>query len=245
MVQIPLNDNTQDGGDRTGNGLVTADALIVAERAEKYKRQLQRPEVFPTADNWRYIIDNAMAEVAPELYRKFLMSWLTPVKDRSDFHLLALENFPRYITAIDRDAALDAVYADVDTSREATLHVITECRLFDAVELLNLIDADTDPGYVALCADAYQPDYSADDIQDMQQLLRYFRRIPACGTVREKSGIFGSEKRYICRNGHSNPADTPFCTQCGLNINGFTKTQATALDHLETRIRLLQRLMSK
>lgn len=224
--------------------IVTADDLIVAERADKYKRQLQRPEVFPTAENWRYITENAMAEIAPELYRKFLVSWLTPQKDRSDFNLLALDSFATYLCAIDRDAALDAVYADTATAPDATLRLITDCRLFDANELLNLLDHGADPGFVALCAEAYQPDYTAEDVQDMLQLLRYFRRMPTRGVIRESRGIFGHETRYICQNGHSGPVDTEFCAQCGLNIFGFTQTQAAAIDRLEKRIRLLSGLLN-
>lgn len=222
---------------------VTVEELIAGERAERYKRQLERPEVFPDASNWDYIIANKMTEIAPELYRKYLVSWMTPEKQRSDYHDLALDRFPEYIRAIDRETALVAVYDDITSATEATLNLIHKCKLFDSIQLMSLLDEGVNPGFVADCMDAYQNRYTADDISDMQRLRKAMTALDPEGEMHENRSIFGRELRYICPNGHSNSAQLEYCAQCGLNINGLTESQVSNIASFDTRLRILQRLM--
>ena len=239
------NINCQPASDEPEVLSVSADSLIATERAERYKRQLERPEVFPTAENWEYIIDTAMYQIAPELYRKYLMAWLTPAVNRSDFHDLALENFPEYLRAIPRADAVSAVYADVTSAPEATLAVILDCRLFDAPALQKILDHGGSAGFVAECMNAYQEHYTRDDLRDMQLLYNEMMQLPAEGIMRETRSIFGRDLRYICPNGHSNPKDTDFCTQCGLNINGLNADQQAAIDRFGSRLQTLDRLLRR
>lgn len=217
---------------------------MLAERAQKYKAQLQRPEVFPTEDNWQYITENAMSEVADELYHKYLISWLTPENDRSDFHRIALDCFPAYLTAIDRDSALDAIYADVDTAPEAALTLIRDCSLFSAPDLANLLKKDSHIGFVAQCLKAFQPDYDDNDLHDMQALLQKMKSLPETGQISQERGLFSREDKYICPKGHSNSAKTQFCTTCGLNICGLTADEDACINLFATRIKTLASLLN-
>lgn len=225
---------------------ITADALIAAERAERYKVQLDRPNTFPTEQNWVYIIENRMAAIAPQLYRKYLLSWLTAEDLRTDFHLLALKYFPEYITLIYRPAAIEAVYGDIKSSPEATLALINDCRLFDAPRLLTVLnddDADVDPApFVADCMAAYQPDYQVADLRDMKALYNAIIQLPPIGEIKESRGIFGRDSRYVCPHGHSNPADVEFCLTCGVDKNGFTETQKANIDAFRARIIILEKM---
>ena len=238
---------TQPDDNRTSQSsriLITREDLMLAERAAKYKVQLQRPEVYPTEENWQYMTENAMGEVAPELYHKYLVTWLTPENDRSEFHLLTLEYVPDYLAAIDRDTALDAVYDDVATAPEASLGLIRDCALFSAPDLLGLLKKDIDVRFVALCLKAYQPDYDVEDLNDMQALLRKMQSLPELGEISESRGIFSRNEKYTCPKGHTNSADKEFCDCCGLNIYGLNKEEAGCIQLFASRTKTLAALLN-
>lgn len=226
---------------------ISADDLIAAERSERYRIQLDRPNTFPTQQNWEYIICCKMHGLATQLYRKYLLSWLTAQDMRTNYHTLALQYFPQYIVAIDRQSAVSAVYADVTSAPSATIEIINDCRLFDAKKLLELLSdaySDSDPApFVADCLAAYQPEYTAIDIADMKRLMVAIEQLPPIGEVKETRTIFGREIRYICPNGHSNPADACFCQTCGVDKYGFTDEQNANIENFKTRVKILERLL--
>lgn len=236
-----VQDNTVPG--------VSADMLIAAERAERYRAQLDRPDVFPSRQNWQYITECRMDQLADLLYRKYLVSWLTEQNLRTDFHNDALECFPQFLMAIDREAALQTVYSDIASAPAATVALVEQCRLFDAGHLLDILHDQTSGGdpvvFVADCMSAYQPGYTDTDLEDMRILLGAMRNLEPLGQLRESRSIFGRETRYICPNGHSNAADCQFCQTCGRNRFGLTVSQAQNIDNFAGRITLLQRLLSK
>lgn len=221
------------------------EALLAAERAEKYRRQLERPEVFPSAENWDYITENAMYILADVLMRKFVVSWMTPESQRSDYHDVALERFAEYLRVIPRECAVDAVYADIHTAPEAVLYLVHEARLFDARALLALLENAENAPFVCDCLDAFQPRYMPADLQAMQRLHRALLDLPDTGEIRESRSIFGREMRYVCANGHSNPADCQFCRTCQIDISGLTPDNVNNISRLETRIRLLPDLLRR
>jgi hypothetical protein len=224
--------------------VVSADELIAAERAERYKRQLERPDVFPAAANWQYIIDNRMAIIGRELYRKYLVSWLTPPAERCDYHELALQRFSEFLCAIDRADAVDIVYSDVSSAPEATKGLIADCRLFDALKLYEILH-DGDTAFAVECLATFQPEYTESDLQNMQRLSMAIDNLEPLGEVREARSIFGRETKYICPEGHTNSAQQEFCASCGLNIFGFNGEQAASIRDFKARVSTLSRLLFK
>lgn len=228
--------------DRQERRSVTADELIAAERAERYKIQLQRPDVFPAQTNWQYIIDNRMEMIAPELYRKFLVSWETPDDVRCDYHELAIRHFPEYLGIIDRRMAVATVYSDIQSSPSATIHLITDCRLFDAVQLLRIVKQGN-VAFAADCLGAMQPEYDESDVRLLENLYSVISTVRPKGEIRDTRMIFGRETRYICPAGHSNPSDVEYCETCGLNIYGLNEDQNNAIEDFRSRISVLSRLL--
>jgi hypothetical protein len=222
--------------------VVSADELIAAERAERYKRQLERPDVFPAAANWQYIIDNRMAVIGRELYRKYLVSWLTPASERCDYHELALQRFAEYLSAIDREVAVDVVYSDITSAPEATKGLIADCRLFDAKRLYEILH-DGDTAFAVDCLDTFQPSYSADDLHNMQRLVLAIDNLEPLGEMRETRSIFGRDTKYVCPDGHTNSAQQEFCATCGLNIKGFNAEQVAVIRDFRSRTSTLSTLL--
>lgn len=223
---------------------VTAEELIALEREQRYKSQLERPEVFPSRENWEYIIEQRMAQLAPLLYRKFLVATLTEDKNRGDFQETALEMFPQYLNVIPRTIAVETVFSDVESNTEASMEIIHSCKLFDAPTLLNLLNKGAAPGVVALCVDAYQPEYEIEDIQEMKRLRDKLMNLPSTGDIRESRSIFGRDLRYVCQNGHSNNSQSEYCVQCGLNMQGLKAEEVKNIDEFSHRVRLLEQMFN-
>ncbi len=219
---------------------ITSDQLNNECLRRRYVGMLSRPEVFPTAANWDFIITNRLRGLTAGLYRKYLVSWLLDPSDRCDYHRLAIERMPDYVNAVDREEALDVIYGDVDSSPDAFVALVRRCHLFDADRLNELLDE----GYSTLVVDlldAGRPDYGLDDLAAMRRLSLRLSELPQLGSIENHKGLLSGGMRYICPNGHVNQADVVFCARedCGLDICGLTAAQRDAVDRFAERIDVL------
>ncbi len=228
---------------------ITAEDLRAECLKVRYSRQLPRPEVFPSDENWQYIISRSMTGIGAGLYRKYLVSWLMDESDRCDYHNAALQRFPEYMLAVPREYALNVVYGDIDSCAQATKHVIIESKLFDARRLMELLGDEDTPriGFVVECLCAYQPEYTAGDLAAMKMLLAALRDPDPFGEITQSRGMFGQTTKYICPHGHVNDVSEEYChvEDCGLNIYGLTREQDAMIDEYETRVKALAKLLGQ
>ncbi len=223
---------------------VSSEDLRLECMRRRYCDLLAQPEVFPSSENWEFIISNRMAGLGEGLYRKFLVAQLLDEDSRCDYHDLAIANFPRYLKVVDRQYALEIVYADALTAPDAFISLIVDCELFDCDHISALIDE----GNIDIAAEllkAYQPEYDGDVVDGMQYLLNRFRNLPLLGAIELRSGLFRSERRYICPDGHSNPCDVEFCEceDCGKDIRGLTREHQAMITDFEKRIAVLRDML--
>ncbi len=223
---------------------VSADDLKVECLRRKYCDLLSQPEVFPSEENWEFIISYRLHGLGSKLYRKFLVSHLLDEDQRSDYHLSAIRNFPRYLRAVDRADAIATVYSDPLTSAGAFVSLVHECQLFDCEQIGELIDKGY-PDLAAELLDAFQPEYDGDTIDAMQFLLSKFDSIPALGSIEIHKGMFKTERRYICPDGHSNPHDAIYCCEagCGKDIRGLTADNRRAIELFSERVEILREML--
>ncbi len=222
---------------------VTAEQLKAEELRLRYIELLRDPSVYPTRKNWDYIISNHMPGLGRELYSRYLAAATVDDVDASELHQIALEEFPKYLMAVERDYALEVVYADTTTAPDATATLIEQCGLFDADYLINLINiGELSMAIRLLCV--YQPSYTDADVDAMQCLANKIAALPEVGGVEHRVGMFGSSEKYICPNGHANPVDTIYCTHsgCGLDARGLTAAQEKAVDTFMYRLKALHSL---
>lgn len=223
---------------------VSAHELKVECLRRKYRELLSQPDIFPSKENWDFIIDNAMTGLGEGLYRKFLVASLLDEDKRCDFHLLAIEKFPVYLKTVDRSYALEILYSDHSTMRDEFVRLVYECQLFDAGKIGDIIDAGI-PDLAAELLDSYQPEYDGDAIDAMQFLLSKFDKIPSLGEIEIHKGLFKTERRYICPDGHVNPQDAIFCQTegCGKDIRGLTESNLKAIERFADRIEILREML--
>ena len=210
----------------------------------KYCELLSKPETFPSADNWDFIISRRMHGLGPGLYRKYLVSWLLDENRRCDYHTLAIRRFADYLKAVTREYAVETVYSDVESAPEATRRLIYECELFDSAKICDIVSRGN-VGFAADLLGAYQPEYDGDTVDAMQYLLDMFMALPDLGSVEQHRGLFRTETVYICPDRHTNPADTRFCkcAGCGKDIKGLTENQRLAVDDFARRIDVIRDLL--
>lgn len=225
---------------------VSADDLKIEELRLRYLELIERPDVFPTLANWRFITSHKMRGLGHSLYRKYLQALTVDDTDREELHEIAIAEFPVYIKAIDREEAIDVVYSDLTTAPEATLEIIHEAGLFSAEYLINLLD-DGDLSTVMAILDVYQPEYTDNDLEPMAELSQRLHSLPELGGVREVGGLFGSSMKYVCPQGHKNSAEAEYCTHpgCGLNKYGLTKQDNTRLATYTNRVKALKSLLEQ
>lgn len=218
---------------------VSFEDLLAAEREETYLHQLTQPDIFPSEKNWEYIIQNRMHSLAPALMHRYILAWMTPQSQRSDFHELVLDKMPEYLLALDRTRALDIVYADIQTSTQATINLIHRAKMFDATKLAMLLHDLKNLSFIINCLSAYQPVYTPSDLNSMQFLDEALSALPQTGHLRRTRNPFSNETRYECSNGHSNPADCEYCNTCGINIYGLTEHQTDKINNFKRRTIIL------
>ncbi len=223
---------------------VSSEELKIECLRRKYLDLLSQPEVFASEDNWDFIISNRLTGLGARLYRKYIVSYMLDDEQRCDYHWLAIKRFKDYIKLIDRNEALEVVYSDVDSSPEGFVAIVYECELFDCQRIGDLIDSGK-PDLAADLLDAYQPEYDGDTVDAMQFLLTKFGHLPSLGSIEVHKGIFKTERRYVCPDGHENSHDVIYCEEdgCGKDIYGLTESQHEAIERFAERIDILRDML--
>ncbi len=224
---------------------ISADQLMAECLKVKYKRLLARPDIFPSEENWDYIIAHKMTDIGTELYRKYLVSATIYPSQRCDYHQIALKKFPEYLSAVDRRYAVSIIYSDVTSLPDATVELIIDCQLFDARKLTQIAGHKGLYVFAVKCLAAFQPTYTESDLVDMITLKNVIDNPTPLGQVVANRALFKQEIRYICPNGHANDSTCEYCQTegCGLNINGLTQAQAQLIDEFDHRIQTLKSLL--
>ena len=226
--------------------MITAEELRLEELRQRYLELIERPDVFPARKNWEFISAHSMEGLAVALYRKYLAALTIDDNDREQLHDIAIEEFPKYIATVNMAEAAEALYGDIHTARNETLALIRANGLFDANHLIKLID-EGELDFALQVLDVYKPEYDFADIEPMEMLLTRFDCLPMTGRIESRHGIFGSSEKYICPDGHVNPAESEYCkhSDCGKNARGLTEAQEKSILAFSKRITALKSLLSK
>jgi hypothetical protein len=222
---------------------VTSEQLEAEMLRRDYCNLLKQSEIYPSEVNWMYIIEHKMEGIGELLYRKYLISYLLPEDKRSEYHNVALREFPRYLEAVERRYAVRVVYSDIHSSQKATTDLIYNGRLFDAQTLRRRLSA----GEIDFVVDqlmAFQPTYTLDDLKMMRALYMELLNLPEKGAIQDKRVVFSIEKRFVCQEGHVNNPDEEYCKTCGRNIQGLTAEQVDTINSFGNRLDALEDLLN-
>ena len=224
---------------------ISAKELNAELLKRKYARLLKNEEIYPSQNNWDYIIEHKMYELSHLLYQKYLSALDIAEEKRKSNHNDTITMFPKYLQSIERNHAIETLYNDTSSNTEATVELAIRLDLFDFDGILNMIDRN-EAGAAAQMLMALKPSYSANDIEDLNDLLEEFYRLPNLGRIDESAlNLFLGERKYICPNGHTNNDVVEFCPHedCELNIKGLTRYEVDCIDEFAERIKILEELL--
>lgn len=224
--------------------IFSARDIKTEELRQRYMELLQRVDVYPTKSNWQYISESGMRGLCRLLYGKYLTALTIDDSDRDTLHDVAVEEFPRYLASVDFQEAIDTIYDDVDTDTGAAVKLIRECGLFDARRLLMLL-SQNHMRLVLNVIDVYRREYDETELVAMKRLASALDELPELGRIESRQGIFGRQARYICPAGHTNPADSIYCSHCGLDICGVSEEDRTNIELFKKRMQALEYLVEE
>lgn len=223
---------------------VTARELQIEEGRLRIADALLCADAFPSASDWDFIIDNRLPGLVKPLYERYLNSCMVSELDRDACHELVETRFPDYLAVAPRSEALDAVYDDLYTYTDASVHLIRQAGLHSAAHLARVLDA----GDLHLCVsllDVYQPEYSEADVEDMETLIHLLETLPQVPQVTRYRTLLGVSDKYVCPAGHSNHPDTIFCAHCGLDARGLDSDEENIIAAYALRTRALRSLIER
>lgn len=154
------------------------------------------------------------------------------------------ENTLSLLAAYGRDLLIPEVYglAAKEGELDCASDLIHSLHLFDAARVLELCREDHKKGATLLGAKS--DTYDERDLAAMEEICGLYDSLPDTGTIEKvtKSGMFSKkeEEKFICERGHENETYNEFCYQCGVNIKGLNRTEATAVEKFKRRTEALK-----
>lgn len=207
----------------------------------KHKWEQRRKDMLPTEDEWNFILQHNLAELAADLYGFYVTAYYDQTYEASK---LTVNNFRTFLANMPYDEAVEVIYQDYIQRHDIAFDLIRDNHLFCPQKIYPLIEQ----GYPELAAELLgteKDEYTDFDLEKMIDLVKAFERLPDKGKIQEIKSILSSKivEMYICPKGHKNDKKVEFCTSCGLNIKGLTKANAKEIEWLKTKVSILQELI--
>lgn len=187
-------------------------------------------------DDWvEFMMENPIEEILDRVIDIFSTS-RTYVDQR--------EKVLSLLSAYGRELLIPEVYglAAKEGGLDCASDLIHSLHLFDAARVLELCREDLKKGTLFLGAKS--DTYDERDLAAMEEICGLYDSMPDTGSVEKvtKSGMFSKkeEEKFICENGHENETYNEFCYQCGVNIKGLNKTEATAVKKFKRKTEALR-----
>jgi uncharacterized protein YbjQ (UPF0145 family) len=239
-------------------------------KTEKKKRKLlqnaQSGTLSLTEDNWKFLIENRVAEMAEPVRSSLLQ--ILPKPTKSDAHKRIIQRGKDYFLTIREPVAKKHLYNMLhDRDREGrgrrhrerpvmewALEVLEEGQMLDFQWVNALLDEEKFLARKRALEAIVRLDkayYSEGDIQALRKIEeRVTSEFEKKGEVLEveESGMFSSETKDVwqIKEGAQNDMDQTYCEQTGLNIYGFgpeeTKPEEAA-DAIREKVEVLDELL--
>lgn len=199
-------------------------------------------------NSWKNILSLNIYELFPELTEEYFR--LHTIND-VDFYFqqyrdLFATKFEEFLCRVDKSIVSKAIYSYIDTNPELVVSLVKKFNLFDPKATFEMLGQ----GNISIGIDllsAHKDFYTKDDLVIMKAISSHLNNLPNQGSIQKKlSGLFSKkeEEIYVCPNDHTNPKDTIYCQECGLNIKGLTIKQVEIIESFNGFCQALEVLIS-
>ncbi|MCS4191262.1 uncharacterized protein YbjQ (UPF0145 family) [Salinibacter ruber] len=236
---------------------ITANEMNVEEKTVRLRRKHENGTLQLSDENWRFLIENRVSDFAgiaqDTVTGSLEASGVTP---RQRTHL---NNGPDYFLSLSDKKAKEHLYEmtahDNLEVADWAIGVLEEGNMLDLSQVEALLGEDFYSGQKPALEILTRVDksyYEQSDIPRLEalklQIERSFGKRAEVFEV-EKSGTFssGTEKVWQIKEGARNSMDRDYCSETGLDMYGFGKTETKpeeAIQALETKVSALHRRFS-
>lgn len=237
-MAVKLKQKTTDSPQEISDNISISQERLSYEITRRIIIDTINKDKLPTTDQWNYLLNNPIDEIASILLSTFLITgqYNESMTERKE---ALLTNFPQYIGLINRDTAIKLLYEKIE---EGTIKLIKDNKLFDPQSVLNLIN--TQKIHEAIACLPFERDlYCADDLSAMEIIATRLKNLPDVGKIESVKGVFKESEKFICKNGHKNSVDKEFCTECGINIKGLNCEEVENINAFYLKIETLRKLL--
>lgn len=243
-----------DGQPRQGGGVTQFD-LSRNLLSVNLLRQLEKPGFNPGADDWDNIVRYALYDVAPQLYRRYLvLASETIGSSHPSEKRLLLDNFIPFLQSMDYEQAAEIVYSDTTTSPYVFRNVVKACNLFHPQKVAQMMTPKNKHTVISLL-DCDKPVYDRKDLEYMSAIVEYLDNLPDTGHYEEgRDGLFSKTgTMLVCERGHMTPVQLGgHCTAlvegsgaiCNLNVKGITEQEVLAINAFKDKVDILKSLLN-
>jgi len=220
---------------------ISWDELNLAYHKRKIHRKIESDE--PISDEeWDFLIKNDVEALTPSLYQYYQKcigsgaamgeasnaGGMYAGTQRPYWATSGISNFKKYLSKLDYKDAINYVYKDISNFKD----IIISNKLFSASNILKLAQEGKFDVAISLLS-VEKSSYNIQDLAEMQELSNFFQNLPDVGKNEVvKGGLFSSGgMKFICVCGIKNDISTEYCSGCGKNIKGLTRSEQKAINN--------------
>jgi hypothetical protein len=236
---------------------ITASEMGVEEKAVRLHQKHQNGTLQLNDENWRFLIENQLSDFAEVIQATITDLLQSPgLAQGKKQHL---KNGKDYFLSISREKAKEHLYDMITHDDRSVMSwaigVLKEGNMLDlgrvAAMLEGAFQSEQKPA-LDVIARVDKPYYGPDDIERLEVLKTQIERgFEKKGEVLEVEvgGMLSSDTKKVwqIKEGARNPMHQDYCSETGLDIYGFGKTETRpeqVARVLETKIRALNRRFS-
>ncbi|HAH23648.1 MAG TPA: YbjQ family protein [Prolixibacteraceae bacterium] len=203
-------------------------------------------KILPSQDNWIFLFNNPIEEIAELLLDQYLYVYSNNNNNiYGETRDLFLANAPNYFNVINKETAINLLYKKIEEEPIPIIELIKKNKMFSPAKIIELIKADKLSNAID-CLSADKEYYSKDDLKLMMEIIILLEKLPSKGKIELVKTMLGkSKEKYICPIGHSNDVDEKYCLNCGLNINGISRTEVNRIEKFNVKVDSLLSIFNK
>ena len=227
------------------NPLAIPNDRLEIEVNRRYIISKLKKEVLPSKEDWIYLFNNQIEEIAESLIIEYLKYYNSEFQTQSVADLLA--NTPKYFKIISYENAVKVLYTYIKEKPKAIIDIICDNKLLSPENIERLIN-ENELALAIECSISEKEYYSREDLTTLQHILNLLEAIPQKGKIELIKSLIGKPKeKYVCPNGHTNDVEVEFCQNdnCGKNIKGLTKNEIQKIKNLQLRIESLNSIFNE
>ena len=243
-VKVAYKDNSSDESVNDSYSIIQNDKLEQEVSRRNIIIKVQK-NYMPNQDEWIYLLNNPIEDISNTLLEKYLLSFNSSSSENVPSIQLLRAHLANYFKSLNRDFAIDILYAKLIDFPTQILEIIQSNNLLAPQNIINLLKNDKIELAID-CLSANMDFYSSDDLLLMQQILETFDNIPDKGKIDSVKSLLGKAKdKYICPNGHANNIDSVYCEDsfCNKNIKGLIRSQVQQVEGFRLKVDSLRALL--